>query len=36
MVSQIGRKKYSLLKDKYFREDSSIHYLRSKVFEYVQ
>ena len=29
------RKKYSLLKDKSFREDSSIHYLRSKIFEYV-
>ena len=28
--------KYSFLKDKYFREDSSIRYLRSKIFEYVQ
>ena len=30
------RKKHSLLKDKYFREDSSIHYLHSKIFEYAQ
>ena len=30
------RKKYSLLKDKYFCEDSSIRYLRSKIFEYGQ
>ena len=29
-------KKYSLVKDKYFCEDSSIHYLRSKIFEYAQ
>ena len=30
------RKKYSLLKDKYFCEDSSMRYLLSKIFEYAQ
>ena len=30
------RKKYFLLKDKYFCKDSSSHYLRSKIFEYTQ
>ena len=36
--NQVGpdRKKYSLLKDKYFWEDSSIHYLCSKIFEYAE
>ena len=30
------RKKYSLLKDKYFCKDNSIRYLHSKIFEYAQ
>ena len=36
VVKAPDRKKWSLLKDKYFSKDSSIRYLCSKILEYAQ